>query len=171
MAVDRILSLVIRTVLSMTLIAVMACGDSRQSPQPAKAARGKGSDFVLKDLDGRPFSLAEQQGKPVLLIFSSLWCPTCRSETPYYKKLHDTYGQRGLIVANVVIDGQREKVAQFAASQRLPYRVLLDEKGRVAKGYRVVGVPAMILIDRNGAIVSTQYREMSAQLAALFKDS
>jgi len=115
--------------------------------------------------------LSEQRGKPILIIFSTTWCPTCRSEIPRYKFFHNTYAGRGLIVINVDIQETPDKVSRFADKYQLPYRVLLDETGLVAEAYQIVGVPTLILIDQNGALVSRQYQAIEGLLEKLFKDS
>jgi peroxiredoxin len=115
--------------------------------------------------------LNEQRGKRVMIIFSTTWCPTCRSEIPRYKYFHDAYAGRGLIVVNIDIQESRDKVSRFADKYQLPYRVLLDETGLVAEAYQIVGVPTMILIDQNGALISRQYQLIEGLLEKLYKNS
>jgi peroxiredoxin len=115
--------------------------------------------------------LSEQRGKPVLIIFSTTWCPTCRSEIPRYKFFHETYAGRGLIVVNIDIQESRDKVSRFADKHQLPYRVLLDETGLAAEAYQIVGVPTMILIDQNGTLISRQYMAIENELEKLFRNS
>lgn len=162
-------SLCIRWVMILLVFGASSCSDSRQTPAVPKAAGDKVHDFVLKDLNGKKFTLSEQRGKPVLIIFSTTWCPTCRSEIPRYKFFHNTYADRGLIVINVDIQEPAEKVSRFADKYQLPYRVLLDEKGLVAEAYRIVGVPTLVLIDQNGVLVSRQYQAVEGHLEKLFK--
>ena len=155
----------------LLLAGTVSCSDSRQPQAVLKAVDGKARDFALKDLSGRSFMLSEQRGKPVLIIFSTTWCPTCRTEIPRYKFFHDTYADRGLIVVNIDIQEPPDKVSRFAGKYQLPYRVLLDEKGLVAEAYQIVGVPTLVLIDQDGALISRQYRAIDGLLKTLFKDS
>ena len=161
----------IRGVMIMLIFGALSCSDARQPPVIPKAAEGKARDFVLKDLSGSKFMLSEQRGKPVLIIFSTTWCPTCRSEIPRYKIFHDTYAGRGLIVVNIDIQEPPDKISRFADKYQLPYRVLLDETGLVAEAYQIVGVPTLILIDQNGALISRQYQAIDGLLKTLFKNS
>jgi peroxiredoxin len=170
---NKIFSLFIAGFMILLLAGTVSCSDDRQPPvvPKPKTADGKARDFVLKDLSGRKFVLSEQRGKPVLIIFSTTWCPTCRSEIPIYRKIHDAYAARGLVVINVDIQEPLDKVSRFAERYQLPYRVLLDDKGLVAQAYQIVGVPTMILLDQNGALISRQYQAIDGLLEKLFRDS
>lgn len=138
----------------------MAAKDVREEKAP---------DFVLKDLQGRKFRLSENMGKPVLLIFGATWCPYCRDEIPRLKDIYANYGKRGLVILNIDIQESKEKVSRFAASYKLPYRVLLDEKADVAESYGVQGVPTMVLIDKKGMIVCRQCRSVEPLIEKMLK--
>ena len=168
---NKTVPLFIQGVIIMLIFGVLSCSDSRQPPVVPKAVEGKARDFVLTDLSGSKFMLNEQRGKPVLIIFSTTWCPTCRSEIPRYKFFHNTYAGRGLIVVNIDIQESRDKVSRFADKYQLPYRVLLDDTGLVAEAYQIVGVPTLILIDQNGALISRQYQAIEGLLEKLYKNS
>lgn len=152
------------------LAGLLSCADTAQPPVAPKPAEGSVRDFVLKDTGGAKFRLSEQRGKPVLLIFGATWCATCRSEIPRYKRIYDIYAPRGLVVVNIDVDEPLERVARFAERHQLPYRVLLDENGRVAEAYQIVGVPTLMLIDRDGRLISRQYQAIEGLLEQLFKN-
>jgi len=120
---------------------------------PFKPQNLTAPDFSLKDLNGKTFRLSAQRGKPVLIFFGTTWCPGCRAEIPVYKKVYETYSPRGMNVIYVNIMESAKKVSRFAENHSLPYRTLLDEDGDVANAYNVVGVPMIILIDKNGHII------------------
>jgi peroxiredoxin len=166
----KIFSGFIKGVLMVLLAGMLSCSDTGPPTVAPKPADGKARDFVLNDLNGKKFVLSEQRGRPVLIIFGTTWCSTCRSEIPRYQYYHKTYGGRGLTVVNVDIQESRDKVSRFAEKYELPYRVLLDEKGLVAEAYQIVGVPTMVLVDRDGAIVSRQYQDIDGLLKTLFGD-
>lgn len=130
----------------------------------------KAPDFVLTDLDGRKFRLSDHRGKrPVLLIFSTTWCPSCQEEIPHLKSLHANYAKRGLEMINIDIQESRAKVAKFTAKNKLPYRTLLDEDGAVSGIYDIRGVPTLILVDKNGIIVCRQCRTVDTLLEGMMK--
>jgi len=152
----------------VVLISLFACTDSRQPEVRKSASEAAAPDFRLKDLTGREFTLSNLKGKPVLLIFITTWCPTCRSEMPHYKNIYETYGQQGLEVVSIDIQESKTRVSQFAEKNRVPYRMLLDENGDVAGAYEVRGIPAMVLVGKNGTILNRQYAAMDTLLETLF---
>jgi peroxiredoxin len=139
------------------------------APDTAKTSLAeKAPDFVVSDLNGQKFRLSDHRGKrPVLIIFSTTWCTFCKAEIPHFKSLFATYAKRGLEVVNVDIQESQEKVAKFASQNQLPYRVLLDQDGTVSGVYEILGVPTMVLVDKNGMIVCRQCRTVETVLASI----
>jgi peroxiredoxin len=143
--------------MGLMLIFSLSCSDTKQ-PDTARRTTGKvAPDFVLKNLSGQNFKLSRQKGNPVLLIFITTWCPSCRSEIPHYRNIYQTYGKKGLEVAMIDIQESRETVSRYASKHQVPFTILLDERGDVAGSYGIVGVPAMVLIDKGGKILSQEY--------------
>jgi peroxiredoxin len=140
----------------------------RRATAPKEVRDNQAPDFVLKDVEGGQFRLSDQRGKPVLLIFGTTWCPACREEIPHLKDIHARYAKRGLIMVNIDIQESLDKVSRYADKYELPYRVLRDEDGDVAKIYGIRGVPALILLDEEGMIVGGQ-RFIDPLLAKMFK--
>jgi peroxiredoxin len=87
---------------------------------------------------------------------------------PHYKSIHETYGKQGLEVVNIDIEEPKNKVSLFAEKFGVPYKMLLDEKGDVARKYGIVGIPAMVLVDKDGNILSRKYLSMDILLETLF---
>lgn len=143
---------------AMLLFLSLPFGLSKVYGFPEKGRAGgvqseKGPDFTLTDLQGRKFKLREQRGKPVLLIFSTTWCPSCRAEIPHLKEIYAKYTKKGVVIANIDVDETPAQVARFAEKYKLPYRVLVDEGGQVAASYHVQGVPSFTLLDKEGRFV------------------
>ncbi|MBU4370931.1 MAG: TlpA family protein disulfide reductase [Proteobacteria bacterium] len=148
--------------------------DAGSAPKPRETAKTaiaeKAPDFVLTDLNGRKYRLSDFRGKqPVLIIFSTTWCLSCREEIPHFKSLHATYAKRGLEIVNIDIQESKEKVAKFTVRYGLPYRVVLDEEGDVGGIYDIRGVPSMVLIDKNGNILCRQCPKIEAILETILK--
>jgi len=142
--------------------------DYRGAKTPKEAQSDQAPDFILNDLKGGKFKLSDQRGKPVLLIFGTTWCPSCREEIPRLKDIHARYAGKGLIMVNINIEESADKVSRHADKYELPYRSLLDEDGAVSERYGIRGVPAMILLDEKGMIVGGQ-RFIEPLLVNMFK--
>lgn len=138
------------------LIGGIAFADPAREGLPSHGAMGEElpEDFTLQGLDGRPVSLSQFLGKkPVLLVFWATWCPECKAAVPKINALHG--GQVGEKMQILALDFRetREKVAAAVKSRDIRYPVLLDERGQVARAFRVVGIPTYVLIGRNGKAV------------------
>ncbi len=165
---------------AVTAMALILCGfalcpearaaEPRNFAVTKVAMENRAPDFVLKDLNGRPFRLSEYRGKrPVLLIFSATWCSFCEAEIPRLKSLYAAYASRGLEMLNVDIQESKTRVARYAARHELPYRTLLDEDGTVSGIFEVRGVPTLTLIDKNGTILCNPCRRVEAYLKTLLE--
>jgi len=114
----------------------------------------KAPDFTLEDTAGHKVNLQEtaKAGKATLLVFWATWCPYCREEVPSLVKLTNDYASKGLKVLAVDIGESQKKAASFATAQGVNYTVLLDKENRVAEQYGITGIPANVLIDKDGVI-------------------
>lgn len=111
------------------------------------------ADFALPSLDGEPVSLNQFLGKkPVLLVFWATWCPECRAAIPSINALHAGPVGKKVQILGLDFRESREKVSATVKARDIRYPVLLDEKGKVARAYGVVGIPTFVLIGRDGAI-------------------
>lgn len=155
--------------MGLMLIVALSCSDTTPPEATRKLTDAAAPDFTLKNLSGKTFKLSNQKGKPVLLIFITTWCPTCRSEIPHYKNIYETYGGKGLEVVMIDIQEPKETVSRFALRYQIPFGFVLDEQGHVSSAYGIVGVPAMVLIDKDGHILSSQYMAIDILLETLFR--
>jgi peroxiredoxin len=112
-------------------------------------------DFTLPDAAGRQVSLGEFIGKtPVLLFFWATWCPHCNESVPVINRMHrepPTSGKVQILALDFM--ESEKKVNAFIAKKKVAYPVLLDRRGKVARKYKVVGIPTYILLDREGKVV------------------
>ena len=165
----RLFLCLIAGLIVVALSLVLSCSETKQPDTGRNVSDSAAPDFILKDLTGRDFKLSAARGKPVLLIFLTTWCPTCRSEIPHYKDIYETYGQRGLEVVCIDIEEPKNRVSQFAAKNQIPYKTLLDEKGRVASAYDIVGIPTMVLINKDGRVLTQKYFAIDTVLQTLME--
>lgn len=113
----------------------------------------KALDFTLNDLNGKPLSLKEFEGKKaLLLVFWATWCPYCVQEIPELKKINSEYKDKSLEIIAVDIKENPAAVTNFAKKQSIDYAVVIDVDGSVSKSYNVLGIPTNVVIDKDGFI-------------------
>jgi peroxiredoxin len=112
--------------------------------------------FVLPRIDGTPGSVAlhELRGKVVLLDFWARWCPPCIELAP---TLHDLYrarhsqGVEFLAISSEGSMADQQEIQAFLREHPAPYPNLLDDR-EVGGLYRVVSLPHLVVIGRDGVI-------------------
>ncbi|MGH7367555.1 MAG: TlpA family protein disulfide reductase [Candidatus Rokuibacteriota bacterium] len=111
--------------------------------------------FSLPKVGGGKVSLADHQGKVVLVYFWATWCPYCRKELPVAieKVVRGRKGQPFTVLA-VSIEERRDVVAAYVKGAGVTSPVLLDGDGAVARDYRVRATPTAFVIGRDGRLVA-----------------
>jgi peroxiredoxin len=109
-------------------------------------------DFQLKDLHGSLVRLSTLRGKPVVLHFWATWCPHCLSEMPLLESASRDLSARGAQVLAINLGEPRRKVERYALDHKLNLSILLDTRGKAAQAFGVVGLPATVVIDREGRV-------------------
>ena len=151
----------IATILILVLMAptVSVAGQATNAgTKPASAATKESQDwvdFTLPEPGGGQVSLAQFIGKkPVLLVFWATWCAICKEEVPVINRMHSEPPTNGnLQILALDFMESEKKVNAFISSKKVAYPVLLDRRGRVARKYKVVGIPMYILFDRDGKVL------------------
>jgi peroxiredoxin len=116
------------------------------------APQFSGNDVVT----GEPFSLADQQGRVVLLAFSGLtWCHPCQFEAPVLQDLWEDYTLTTQPHVRFVMasykDDPETKLLQAIQTFGITFPVLKDPSITSAYGI-TAGVPQVFVIDTEGTI-------------------
>ena len=123
---------------------------------------GMAADFVVKDLDGKEYSLKNFRGHYLLMTFSASWCVPCKYEYPFLEKAYAKYADKGLKMIIMNVDETREKWAGDVKKYNFPFPMLSDLKaftGDLTKNYGALSIPKVFLIDPEGKIVSGTIRQ------------
>jgi len=119
----------------------------------------KAPDFTLPDQDGKPVSLSKalEAGPVILAFYPKAFTPGCTKQNSNFRDKYAEVEQKGAQVFGVSVDSV-ETQRKFKAEYKLPYSLLSDEGGKVAKQYSgtmpVVGVAnrANFVIGQDGKI-------------------
>ena len=126
-------------------------------------------DFSAIDIDGNSISLKDYRGKVVLLYFWATWCGPCIGNMPIVKKVYDANRDFGFDVIGISRDTDESDMSEYLNVCSLPWRQIFDGKdGPLKKLYRVSGMPSKWLIDKDGNILSHEFR--STELNKLVRD-
>jgi thiol-disulfide isomerase/thioredoxin len=121
----------------------------------APASPGRRPDFTLKDLAGAPQSIAQWDGKVLVVNFWASWCDPCRREIPLLNALQAEYGKRGVQVIGVAVDDIGQ-VQDFVREIPINYPVLVGEQDAVDAlagfGAEMTVLPYTAFVGRDGHI-------------------
>lgn len=132
--------------------------------------RAAAPDFTLTSLDGENVSLSQFRGKKnVLLVFGTTWCPYCVKEVPELKEIYKNYRDRNVKLLYIDVQESEQKVSSFVKNYSIPYSVLLDIDGVVARDYSVRGIPHQAIIDKDGVILYEGPRPYNGLMSLLSK--
>jgi peroxiredoxin len=109
--------------------------------------------FALSDLGGRTVSLADFAGRIVVIDFWATWCEPCVHQIPVLNDVQRERARDGVVVLGVSLDVDTDAVAPFAAEHHIEYPVLLGSH-ELAHDYGAPGVPALVVVDREGRLAS-----------------
>ncbi|NQW48222.1 MAG: TlpA family protein disulfide reductase [Planctomycetes bacterium] len=127
-------------------------------------------------LSGDKFDQKTLAGKVVLVDFWATWCGPCVQELPNVQEQYTKYHAKGFEVVGVSLDEDRAALEKFVADNKLPWPILFEKsegegwKHPLATYYGISGIPTVILIGRDGKVVSLDARgeKLGEQLDKLF---
>ncbi|OFZ97660.1 MAG: hypothetical protein A2Z44_01470 [Betaproteobacteria bacterium RBG_19FT_COMBO_58_11] len=113
------------------------------------------SALALKDLDGKPHTLADYKGRVVLVNFWATWCPPCRAEMPSMQRLKEAMKDKPFTILAVDMAESEAEVRQFLKDMKdakLDFTILMDKDGRALKEWKVFVFPTSYVLDAEGKL-------------------
>lgn len=102
--------------------------------------------------DGRATSLAAAlvaaNGRPVLVVFWSAWCPVCKAEEGNIAAVARDWP----LLSVAMQSGDAAAVAQHLKERGLNFTALVDGAGWLAREWNVRGVPTHFIVDGRGIV-------------------
>jgi thiol-disulfide isomerase/thioredoxin len=115
-------------------------------------------------LDGKAFDQRSLEGQVVLVDFWATWCGPCIAELPNVLEQYEKYHDRGFEVIGISLDEDREALVDFIKEREIPWPILFEEpqgsgwNHPMATKYGISGIPTVILVGRDGRVVSMDVR-------------
>jgi peroxiredoxin len=117
----------------------------------------KAPDFELDSFDGGKVKLSDYKDQIVVLEWFNPECPFCRYHYETAKTMLETakkYREKGVVwlAVNSAVKTTPEANRDFAQKNKLPYPILDDRSGDVARRYGARTTPHMFIIAKDGSI-------------------
>jgi thiol-disulfide isomerase/thioredoxin len=125
-------------------------------------AVGHPIDVRFTAVDGREVDLAKLKGKVVLVDFWATWCGPCVGEIPHVKEAYEKFHKLGFEIVGISLDKDKGTLQSFVQAKEMPWPQYFDGQGwqnKFAQSFGIDSIPAMWLLDRNGAVSDTNARE------------
>ena len=99
-------------------------------------------------------TLSKHKGEVVYLDFWASWCVPCRRSFPWMNEIQEKYKQQGFSIVSVNLDANKALAEKFLLELPANFSVIYDPKGKIAKHFKIQGMPSSMIIGRDGKIKS-----------------
>ena len=132
--------------------------DRQPADQPNAAAVQALIATPLRDLAGSDKAIESWRGKVLVINFWATWCAPCRQEIPEFIRLQERLGERGLQFVGIAID-QPQLVGDFAKEFGINYPLLIGGMSTLElmreSGNKSGVLPFTLILDRNGKVAKS----------------
>lgn len=125
-------------------------------------AQGQVADFSFRAVDGPAITAEGLRGEVAVFAFGASWLPLTRNQMEGLKKVADQYAGRGVAVYWISTESDAPKSKNFVAdddlralARKYKITVLRDPDGSVSRRMGVDQLPATVIINKQGQIVTT----------------
>ena len=135
-----------------------AAGVEPCAPGAAAPAPDGLPDVTLPCLGGgRPVRLPTLRGPMVVNLFAQ-WCGPCRTELPFYQRLHEE-GKGVVSVLGVdYLDTQPEAALELVRDSGVTFPLVADPDGELRDDLKIRGLPGVAFVDASGTLTGVEFR-------------
>lgn len=135
-------------IVALLLLLAMGLRQAGGGPQVGQPA----PDFTLSLYAGGEITLSELRGQVVVINFWASWCTPCREEAPALERTWRAYKDRGVVFIGVNYVDVESAARDYLAEFDITYPNGLDKGQKIARAYRIRGVPETFFVDKAGDI-------------------
>jgi thiol-disulfide isomerase/thioredoxin len=138
--------------------------------------RKQPGDVAGETLEGEPVSLADFEGKTVVVNIWGSWCAPCRSEAPDLVAASEDLADDGVEFLGINSrDLDRAAAQAFQRRFEVPYPSIYDQKGQTLLAFRGTlspnAIPSTVVIDDQGRVAASVIGETTrSTLVGLVED-
>lgn len=147
-----------QTIVRMTLawlfclLVTIACSAGQEELERLSETRAA-PNFTIEDMQSVTHSLADYQGKVLVVNFWATWCPPCVKEMPSLQRAWEQLRGEDIAVLAVNMGEQKQAIEDFIQKYPVELPILLDKDLEVADAWLVSGLPTTYVVNPDGDIV------------------
>lgn len=107
---------------------------------------------TLSDFEAQ---VASHKGKVIYVDFWASWCVPCRKSFPWMNEIQKKYVDQNFTVLSVNLDAESDLAEKFLREVPAQFPIFYDPKGKVAKAFKLKGMPSSFIINKAGKVVSS----------------
>lgn len=127
--------------------------------------RPTGGDLLEASADEFQAILGTFRGTPVVINVWASWCAPCRSEMPLLVAAASD-GAADVAFLGVASADRRDDAERFLQEFGVPYPNVLDSSGEIGELVELIGLPATLVVDREGRLAARHDGVLNAQVLA-----
>jgi nucleoredoxin len=115
---------------------------------------------TLKDVNGNEIPRSSLDGKLIGVYFSAEWCPPCRGFTPDLVKFRNKNAKEFEVVF-VSSDKDAEAQKAYMKNYKMKWPAVAwgsDEAKKLKSTFQITGIPALIILDSEGNVITKNGR-------------
>ena len=133
----------------------------------AVAERDGPIDYEGEDLEGRPLSLSDYRGKPVVVVVWGSWCGPCRAEAPDVVAAAEELEGEAEMVGLDIRDPSPANAQGFVRTFDVPYPSFYSPDGKAMLPFRGVltpnSIPSFVILDSEGRVAASIIGELPSR--------
>lgn len=107
---------------------------------------------TLSDFEAQ---VASHKGKVIYVDFWASWCVPCRKSFPWMNDIQQKYADKNFTVLSVNLDAKTSLAEEFLLETPANFPIFYDPKGKVARAFKLKGMPSSFIINKAGKVVSS----------------
>jgi thiol-disulfide isomerase/thioredoxin len=147
----------------VTLVATACAGAAGEATSEAAVAAdpAPATPFVL--FDGSPATLADYQGRPLVVNFWASWCPSCVAEmSAAFKPAQEQLGDE-VAFLGMNIQDERDRALRLVEETGVLFDLAEDPLGQLYLDFGGIGMPFTVFIDAEGNVVEEHNGPLTAE--------
>ena len=116
-------------------------------------------DFTYPNVNGDSISLSDFVGSLVYVDVWATWCGPCKREIPHLLELEKEYHGKNIIFLSVSVDEEKDYDTwknMLVEKEMGGVQLFASGWSKIAKDYKINGIPRFMLFDSNGNIINVR---------------